>query len=292
MIMVKRRTVKISNSDILVGEKQFQERARLTLPYLVRQAKANQTIYYSDLASEINIPNPRNFNRILGAIGDALKELGTRIKIEIPPIQCIVINKRDELPGEGIGWFISPIEFGKFTKTQKQKAVSAQLINIYTFQHWDWVLEQLELAPVPTNLDKELEQAKRGRGGGESQEHKDFKEYLSKHPTALGLSNDLANGHQEYSLPSSDKVDVLFIDKDLKIGVEVKSNVSNTADILRGLFQCVKYKYLIESEQAVNGKFPNSRVILALQGTFPNKLTLVKNLLGIEVIDEIISTHK
>ena len=144
-----------------------------------------------------------------------------------------------------------------------------------------------ELDPVPTNLDDELEEAKYGRGGGESEQHKKFKAFISKNPSVLRLSADLANGQQEYSLPSADTVDVLFTDKDLKIGVEVKSSISNTADILRGLFQCVKYKHLIEAEQTVNDEFPNSRIILALQGQFPDELTLVKNLLGIEVIDEI-----
>lgn len=285
--MAKRQTAKIANSDLLDGEKLYQERARLTLPYLVRQAKAGQTIYYSDLADEIDIPNPRNLNYVLGAIGNALIDLGKRTKTEIPPIQCVVINKRQELPGEGIGWFISPTDFGKLNKTQKQKVVAAQLTKIYTFQRWDWVLQQLELDPVPTNLDDELEEAKNGRGGGESEQHKKFKEFIAKHPSVLGLSADLAKGQQEYSLPSADTVDVLFIDKDLKVGVEVKSSISNTADILRGLFQCVKYKHLIEAEQTVNDEFPNSRIILALQGQFPDELTLVKNLLGIEVIDKI-----
>lgn len=285
--MAKRQTAKIANSDLLDGEKLYQERARLTLPYLVRQAKAGQTIYYSDLAEEINIPNPRNLNYVLGAIGNALIDLGKRTKTEIPPIQCVVINKRQELPGEGIGWFISPTDFGKLNKAQKQKVVSAQLTKIYTYQRWDWVLQQLELAPIPTNLDDELEEAKNGRGGGESEQHKKFKAFISKNPSALGLSADLANGQQEYPLPSADTVDVLFTDKDLKVGVEVKSSISNTADILRGLFQCIKYKHLIEAEQIVNDEFPNSRIILALQGQFPDELTLVKNLLGVEVIDKI-----
>jgi hypothetical protein len=285
--MAKRQTAKIANSDILIGDKLYQERARQTLPYLVRQAKAGQTIYYSELAKEIHITNPRNLNFILGAIGNALIDLGNRTKIEIPPIQCIVINKREQLPGEGIGWFISPKDFSKLNKTQKQKVVGAQLTKIYTFQYWDWVLEQLNLEPIPTNLDDELEEAKNGRGGGESQQHKKFKDFISKNPSVLGLNADLAKGKQEYALPSADTVDVLFTDKDLKIGIEVKSSISNTADILRGLFQCVKYKYLIEAEQTVDDEFPNSRIILALQGRFPEELNLVRNLLGVEVVDNI-----
>ena len=60
--MAKRQTAKIANSDLLNGEKLYLERAKVTLPYLVRQAKAGQTIYYSDLAKEVGIPNPRNLN--------------------------------------------------------------------------------------------------------------------------------------------------------------------------------------------------------------------------------------
>ena len=283
--MAKRQTAQIANSDLLGGDKLYLQRARLALPYLVRQAKAGQTIYYSDLAEEIEIPNPRNLNYVLGSIGNTLIDLSKRTKVEIPPLQCVVINKRQELPGEGIGWFISPTDFSKLNKTQKQKVVAAQLTKIYTFQRWDWVLMQLGLEPVLTNLDDELEKAKNFGGGGESELHKKFKEFISKNPSVLGLSSDLQNGIQEYKLPSADTVDVLFTDKELKIGVEVKSSISDTADILRGLFQCVKYKHLIEAEQTVNDEFPNSRVILALQGQLPDELTLVKNLLGIEVMD-------
>lgn len=285
--MIKRQTAKIANSDLLEGKQLYQERAKLALPYLVRQAKASQTIYYSDLAKELEMPNPRNLNYVLGAIGNALIDLGKRTGIEIPPIQCIVINKQHGLPGEGVGFFISKTDFSKLNKTQKQNIVDAQLIKIYTFQHWDCILEKFNLKPIITNLNDELKEAKKGLGGGESEEHKKFKEFVSKHPIALGLHESLANGELEYSLPSADTIDVLFIDKSLKIGVEVKSSISNTADILRGLFQCVKYKHLIEAEQIVNNEFPNSKVILALQGQFPIELNLVRNLLGIEVIDNI-----
>jgi hypothetical protein len=286
-VMTNRQTAKIANSDLIEGNKLYQERARITLPYLVRQAKAGQTIYYSDLAEEVGISNPRNLNYVLGSIGNAMIELGKRTRMEIPLIQCLVVNKRQQLPGEGIGWFISPTDFSKLNITQKRKVVAAQLTKIYLFQRWDWVLQQLDLVPVPTNLNEEIETAKNRRGGGESEQHKKFKEFISKNPHVIGLNTDLANGIQEYTLPSADAVDVLFTDDGLKIGVEVKSYISDTADILLGLFQCVKYKHLIEAEQTICDEVQNSRIILALQGQFPVELILVKNLLGIEVIDNI-----
>ena len=284
--MAKRETAKIANSEILNGGKLYLERAKKTLPYLVRQAKAGKPIYYSDLAEQIEIPNARNLNYVLGAIGRALIELGKKEKIEIPPIQCIVVNKKQDLPGEGIGWFISKKDFTKLNKTQKQKIVEVQLAKIYTFQYWDWVLEEFNLKPIEVDIEKEVKKAKSKRGSGESEDHKNFKDFISKNPSIIGLKSDLKS-EIEYCLPSADKIDVLFRDKLQKIGVEVKSIISDEADILRGIFQCVKYKHLIEAEQVIYDEIPNSKVILALQGKLPEKLILIKNLLGIEVIENI-----
>lgn len=52
--MAKTITAVVAKYGLLGGDKLYQKRARLTLPYLVRQAKAGQTIYYSDLAKELN----------------------------------------------------------------------------------------------------------------------------------------------------------------------------------------------------------------------------------------------
>lgn len=290
--MAKRETAKVANANLLSGDKLYLVRARKVLPYLVRQAKAGQPIYYSDLANEIGIPNPRNLNYILGSIGNGLLQLIKRTKSDIPPIQCLVINKRDELPGEGVGWFISKTDFAKLNKTQRKKIVDAQLARIYTFHYWDWVLEELNLQPIEVDLKDEIEKAKGFVGGGESEQHRQLKEFIAKNPTLLGLNNTIGEGLIEYPLPSADRVDILFKEKGLKIGVEVKSLLSNTADILRGLFQCVKYKYLIEAEQTINNMVPNSRVILALEGELPSDLTLIKNLLGVEVVQRIQTGNK
>jgi hypothetical protein len=286
--MSKRITAAIARFGLLGGDELYQVRARKTLPYLVKQAKAGQTICYSDLAKLIEIPNPRNLNYILGAIGNALLELAEDLGIEeIPPIQCVVVGKNDGLPGEGVGWFISAKDFAKLPKGQQKIIVDKELAKIYTYQKWDWVLHQLSLEPIDTEIQDELEKAKKFRGGGESDSHREFKEFVSKNPSVLGLKHSLKNGSMEYKLPSADTIDVLFDDMGLRIGVEVKSKISGTEDILRGIFQCVKYKHLIEAEQIVNNTLPNCRVLLALEGKLPKKLLVVKNLLGIEVVDDI-----
>lgn len=281
-----------SNSDLLEGDKLYIARARLTLPILVRQAKAGEPIYYSDLAEELSMPNPRNLNYVLGAIGNALEAIAKREKIDkIPVINCLVVNKTDNLPGEGINWFIDKKNFDKLTKKQKRETVKRILTEIYAYPDWDWVLNELGLLPSKLEFAKKfrpeiLKRKNKYGSGGESQQHKDFKEYLAKHPEIFGLKSDLV-GETEYELPSMDSIDVLFQTKGDKIGIEAKSIISDTTDILRGLFQCVKYKALIEAEQKVNDLIPSCRVVLALEGDFPKELICIRNQLGIEILDNL-----
>ncbi|MBU0484541.1 MAG: hypothetical protein KKB30_08525 [Proteobacteria bacterium] len=80
-------------AEPLTGNKLYQQRARLAIPVLIRQAQAEQPITYEDLARELEIPNPRNLNYVLGSIGNALNNLAEVWEEKIPPLQCLVVNK-------------------------------------------------------------------------------------------------------------------------------------------------------------------------------------------------------
>ena len=54
-----------SNAELLISDKLYVQRARIALPILVRQAKNGECIFYSNLAEEIGMPNPRNLNYVL-----------------------------------------------------------------------------------------------------------------------------------------------------------------------------------------------------------------------------------
>ena len=81
------------------GDKLYQRRARAALPILVRQAWAHQTMFYSDLAGELGMTNPRVLNYPLGAIGNTMLNLAEEMGHDVPPIQALVINKSTALPG-------------------------------------------------------------------------------------------------------------------------------------------------------------------------------------------------
>jgi hypothetical protein len=134
--------------DFLDGDKLYQQRARDVLPILIRQAKSAQKIYYSDLAEEVRIPNPRNLNYPLGSIGNALKSISKKWDMKIPQINYLVVNKITELPGEGIGGFIDKRDFKKLNTKQRREIVNLVLSDIFTFDKWDNVLAALGLKPT------------------------------------------------------------------------------------------------------------------------------------------------
>ena len=245
---------------------QGQQRARAALPILVRQAKAGRKIYYADLACEIGMPNPRNLNYPLGSIGRALKELSEAWGESVPQIQCIVVNQSTELPGEGFGGFITSREkFKKLSLKQKKALIDGVLANIFAYDKWDSVLTELGLqaSPIDKKTRKKIKKtnsSKVGRGG-EGEQHRKLKLYIRNNPSSVGVKLRKLQAETEKGLPSGDSIDVSFENYDHWVGVEVKSENSDDFDILRGLYQCVKYQTVMEAHLSVLDVEKNVRVI-------------------------------
>lgn len=69
--------------------------------------------------------------------------------------------------------------------------------------------------------------------------------------------------------------------------MEVKPASSAEADIVRGLYQCIKYVAVLEARQSVEQKPQNARAILALGGKFPRSLVGLRNMLGVSVCESV-----
>ena len=272
-------------AETFFGDKLYQKRARAALPLLVRQAKAQQTIFYEHLAQEMGMPNERNLNYVLGSVGQTLLELGAKQGSAIPPIQCLVINQADGLPGEGVGFFIDKNHYRALSKRQKRVLVEAQLQKVFTYPHWDEVLGALQMAPVASDLSRLVRQATTsGVGEGESEHHRLLKKYVAGHPKTIGLSERIAAGVNEYVLPSGDKLDVLFREGKQWVAVEVKSHISTDGDLVRGFFQCVKYQAVLEAFLLSTQRSPNVRTMLVTTRALTPDLVSLRNVLGIEVV--------
>lgn len=283
---MKNETAAISAN--IHGDKLYQERARKALPILVRQAFSGKPLYYKQLADELNMPNPRNLNFVLGSIGQSLIELGEAWKEEIPPIQCLIINQADELPGEGFGWFMpNKADWKDLRKRQKSTLVQAIMHQIYAYPKWHTVLRELKLEPIAQNFSDIVAKASNFQAGGESEDHLALKEFVKNHPDVVGLAGRYGPGTSEKCLPSGDRIDVFFDAGQEWVGVEVKSARSNDVDIVRGLFQCVKYKAVLNAMLVAEQRDIDARAILVLESMFPVDLLPLKNMLGVEVVEAI-----
>lgn len=268
------------------GEKRYEKTARAALPLLVRQAEAGEPIYYSDLAGELGYPNPRNLNYPLGAIGETLHLLSIEWGENVPQIQALVVAKGSGVPGLGISGFLEG-DFRRLSEVQKKEFIKGELQKIILYPYWDEVLEALCLEPAHLEL-RTLNQALDNPPRGESEAHKRLKQFVAENPSTVGLKPLDTVGELEVPLPSGDTLDVSFDNKGQWVAVEVKTAKSPEHDILRGIYQCVKYSAVMQAIQVSENLRRNVRVVLLLEGVLPTRLLGLKNALGIEVIDNVV----
>ena len=258
-------------------------RARRALPILVRQAKAEKTIEYGALADELGMKNARNLNYPLGAIGNELLGLADIWNEDVPPIQSLVVKQSTGLPGDGIDFYApDAAQFRSASRARKRAIVGRMLERVYSFRRWDDVLSHFNLDPAPAPV---LPGPQPLLGSGESQEHKELKQFVAANPDAIGVPASTAPGKMEFLFRSGDRADVLFRSSWEWIAVEIKSEISTPGDLERGLFQCVKYAALLEATLHVEQQSGvSARVVLVVANPLPDELIPLKNTLGVEVV--------
>lgn len=231
------------------------------------------------------MPNPRNLNYVLGSVGQSLQDLSAIWPETIPPLQCVVINKATGLPGEGIGWFLTDVgDFKSQPRGRQREIVNAKLADVFRFLRWRDVLRHFGLDSAPASYSALVTQAASFRASGESEEHRRLKEYVAAHSEICGLAKRRP-ASLEYALPSGDTVDVCFLEQREWVGAEVKARHSDEPDLVRGLFQCVKYRAVLSAARAAQGLPSSARAVLVLEGTLPASLLSLRNTLGIDVVE-------
>lgn len=127
-------------------------------------------------------------------------------------------------------------------------------------------------ATILSKYERSIRSGKFGVGG-EGEHHLRLKKFIYDNPAYCGI-HDCVEKDMEHILLSGDRLDVWFRLADgSEIAVEVKSKISSDADILRGLYQCVKYKAIMEAENLAHNVNHHNRVYLVLGGSLsaPNR---------------------
>ena len=246
----------------------YREWALQTIPVLVRWAQGAWDVphYYSDLAQAVGFGSHRMGGRVLEEVNNVLNELERNYNTEIPTPNALVQNQTTKLPGIGF----DTVEKGYKKLSDEEKGILTRLYNKKAHQYdWGWVLKALKLKPARILDNEQLRQAKlaqNGFGGGEGEEHKKLKDYICKNPQRLNIKK-VRKSETEHELYSGDRLDVYFETNLCHYAIEVKPSTSPDTDILRGIFQCIKYKAVMDAERVLFNKNYENKTILVLAGT-------------------------
>jgi hypothetical protein len=128
-----------------------------------------------------------------------------------------------------------------------------------------YIIDQPNKNELAEEGERDGKLARNGYGGPpESEEHLRLKLHVKANPHMFGFdaSGDCVVIKEEKLLKSRDEIDVWCMAPGEQLAIEVKSVRSNDADIERGIFQCVKYKAVLEAEAKCDGAAPKIRTRL------------------------------
>lgn len=262
------------------------DNVRKILPILISWAKKGLTDKtYSDLSYEaLGYKIYSGIGHPLGCIYTILYDLGKAENENIPIPNLLVNGKNSGIPSDGLSWVLKDYE----GKSDEEKEEIKSLINLKTttYKNWDWVLNMLGLKECVITPDETsyIRKAFLRGFGGEGEEHKALKNYIASNPKVL-RHRISSKGITEHILLSGDRLDVFF--KDENIAVEVKPKTSPEDDITRGIFQCIKYKAILDAEATIFGDYKDAEAFLVIGGKLTPKNRKIANDLGVRVYENI-----
>ena len=264
-----------------------REWALRMIPVLVRWAQAtwDKPHYYSDLSAAVGHKTNQT-GAAIGIIQDILEELSQKTGKKIPTLNCLVQSKSTGLPSDGFDYVIP--NYSKLSPESQRGEVNKLNYDAHIYD-WTWVLKALRLKPAKIISEAEPVQLNINcyGNGGEGKEHKELKRYISNHPdhSRLGIKKVIRT-EIEHDLLSGDSLDVYFETKKCHYAIEVKPSTSPKEDILRGIFQCIKYKAVMDAERVKYLNNYENKVILVMAGEITPDNKQIAADLGIRVEDK------
>lgn len=246
-----------------------------TFLWTVAAALDGDTITYGAirdrLQSEIGFSSIGRATRI----GRIAGELMNRISAEdtnAPLLNVLVVGQGDGLPGVGAGSFMA--DYFGVPKLGEKKA-NERYPNLwleYSIRGMDEVMQRdtaywlsIHRKVFGKNLSADAVEAERKARktgqendgvqtknskygpGGESKEHEALRKWVTKYPHKVDARFTGALAETEFDLLSGDRVDVMLRNRAQWVAIEVKSRRSNENDYRRGVYQCVKYRAVLEA---------------------------------------------
>ena len=270
----------------IVPTQRTRELVRLIIPVLIRWAKSGKTdMTYGDLSLAVVGRKQYRLGHQLGQVHNVIDELQAQSGVKIPTLNTLVKNRKG-FPSSG--FHVVYPSYNKLSDDEKRVFIEGLDSKAIKFKRWDWVLDQLGLEPVKLITEEELHSktSEMSGSGSEGKSHKRLTKFILEHPESIGLK-DVVYKTDEFVLPSGDRIDVYFVRKNGDwVAVEVKPKSSPNEDMMRGIFQCVKYKAVMEAVRTVECGSFNVSTILVLGGSLSKQNKEIASELGVDHIED------
>ena len=275
--------------DEVVQQEKSRELVKKIIPILIRWAKQGLTnMTYQHLMNELGKPIFSGIGKQLEYVDDVFRRLREETDEEIPTLNALVKSKSTGLPSPGFSYVYT--SYDDMSDSEKKIFVLGLNKEAIEYQQWDWVLSALGLTPsvIATAANETaIRSGKFYGGGGEGPDHKKLKEHIYNYPEAIGIE-DIKKRDLEHILLSGDRLDVYFeLTDGSKVAVEIKPSISPDADVMRGLYQCVKYKAILDAEDKVHGNKANNSAILVIGGELSPENRKVRDTLGVKTLENM-----
>ena len=245
------------------------------------------------------------FSTHMGAPAGRLMHDIQAVEADAPLLNVLLVRQGDDMPGEGAGSFMAA-RFGKAELGEKgirqrrpklwRKYFEKAASEVYAYSGWPDLFRKAygttyqpdtgPLSPFDPAAGTEKDGQKPG-GGGEGANHKFLRLWVKNNPNQITSESHL-RAETEVVLKSADRVDVVYFLKDATLAIEVKSNDSNELDLERGIYQCIKYRAVMQAMDPRTAS--NVSALLVTEQPLPGHLKeLAKRL---EVPHKLVSPKK
>ncbi len=262
---------------------------------LVEAASKRKTVTYKDIAERIQpkLRSPIALEHIGWVVGGMMHKIH-EIDQAAPPLNALCVNSVTKLPGDGAHEFIKTynrkIDYKNLSNPEKREMLLPVYEDVFNFKKWPLLAHNAFNINVGGHSPQEQQGETEGKarrlgygGPAESDEHRRLKEFVKNNPRRFDAPVGCKEGVIEKRLRSLDEIDVWFVSPGQQLAVEVKSHRSVDLDLERGIYQCVKYRAILEAENKAEKIRSTVRACLVSERKLPNDLARLAKLFDIEV---------
>ncbi len=255
--------IKATNDNL----QSYKATAPLTA-WLISAAKAGDLITYGIAANRLE--QDCGFDKIfptrMGMVAGTAMDNILEKEQSAPLLNVLLVRQDSQLPGKGVAGYLAARYPGeKWLKKSRPSEkdpegwkgiVDIAAREVYAYPDWDALYQRIygSCLPKTTQVPAVEKDGLRYDRKGEGENHKALRLWVKQNPQEINPRFRGVRAETEYSLLSGDRVDVAYFSKKEILAIEVKSIDSNPEDIRRGIYQCVKYRAVLDAMPIGRGR--------------------------------------